>query len=341
MVNVSSKKRRHQNTKNDETIEREYQVEAILDKRIRGKKTQYLLKWKDYSDEHNTWEDENRLNCPDLFKEFEERLKEKTDTKKSTLRKSKNTNMQEIDEDFQSVEDQSTTTTENGTDSTKIDDDDNDDSDHNRIMTRQSPRKKARLSPPKTSSSPPTRRHSNRVIINQTKSRIASMSKDESSSGNTTEEEILPTKRPRKNLPVTRNTSNEISLITINDDNNHNNNNSIEVSGKNPIKKLNTNESTSHNPRFRVTPSSTSSISFTFNANECNSERTSTENSSEIMDETDQVERIETVRYYHNEISFRIKLIHENEAHWISSKIANRKYPQAVISFWENHVEFT
>jgi hypothetical protein len=54
MVNVSSKKRRHQNTKNDETIEREYQVEAILDKRIRGKKTQYLLKWKDYSDEHNT-----------------------------------------------------------------------------------------------------------------------------------------------------------------------------------------------------------------------------------------------------------------------------------------------
>jgi predicted ATPase len=54
MVNVSSKKRRFQNTKNDETIEREYQVEAILDKRIRGKKTQYLLKWKDYSDEHNT-----------------------------------------------------------------------------------------------------------------------------------------------------------------------------------------------------------------------------------------------------------------------------------------------
>lgn len=38
---------------------------------------------------------------------------------------------------------------------------------------------------------------------------------------------------------------------------------------------------------------------------------------------------------------FRIKLIDENESKWISSKIANRKYPQAIIEFWESFVEFT
>jgi len=40
-------------------------------------------------------------------------------------------------------------------------------------------------------------------------------------------------------------------------------------------------------------------------------------------------------------ISFRIKLIGQNETQWIGAKIANRKYPQAVIAFWESHVEFT
>jgi hypothetical protein len=55
MVNASSKKRRHENSASDEDeSEQEYQVEAILDKRVKGKKTQYLLKWKGYSDADNT-----------------------------------------------------------------------------------------------------------------------------------------------------------------------------------------------------------------------------------------------------------------------------------------------
>jgi len=150
-----------------------------------------------------------------------------------------------------------------------------------------------------------------------------------------------PTKRSKKNVSINRNTSSETSTTTIDDDNHNNNNNSIESSGKNPPKKANTNGPTTNNPRLRITPSATSSISYTFTTNDQSSEKTSTENSSEIMDETDQVERIEKVRYYRNEISFRIKLIDENESHWISSKVANRKYPQAVIAFWEHHVEFT
>jgi len=55
MVNSSSKKRRHENSSsNEDEVEQEYQVEAILNKRVRGKKTQYLLKWKGYSNDDNT-----------------------------------------------------------------------------------------------------------------------------------------------------------------------------------------------------------------------------------------------------------------------------------------------
>ena len=38
---------------------------------------------------------------------------------------------------------------------------------------------------------------------------------------------------------------------------------------------------------------------------------------------------------------FVLIFLHENESQWVSSKNANRKYPQAVIAFWEHHVEFT
>jgi hypothetical protein len=54
MVKTLSKKRRNGSTKNDKTVGRTYQVEAILDKRTRGKKTQYLLKWKGYSNADNS-----------------------------------------------------------------------------------------------------------------------------------------------------------------------------------------------------------------------------------------------------------------------------------------------
>ncbi len=142
----------------------------------------------------------------------------------------------------------------------------------------------------------------------------------------------------------TRRTSTGTS-ITSNDDNNN-----TEFSGKNPTKKKNVNGPTTNNVRLRVqAPSSTSSISspFTDRENTHNNEKTSTENHttdqniSEIVDETNQVEQIENVRNHRGEIMFRIKLINENESKWISSKVANRKYPQAVIEFWENLVEFT
>lgn len=61
----------------------------------------------------------------------------------------------------------------------------------------------------------------------------------------------------------------------------------------------------------------------------------------EIIDDDEPIEKIEGVKNDQDGISFRIKLFGQTDTRWIPAKIANRKYPQAVIAFWENHVEFT
>ena len=41
--------------------EEHYEIEAIVDHRKRGRWTQYLVKWKDYSSADNSWETESNL----------------------------------------------------------------------------------------------------------------------------------------------------------------------------------------------------------------------------------------------------------------------------------------
>lgn len=50
----------------------QYEVEDILDSRFRGRGLQYLVHWKGYPHEDNTWEPRSRLleDCPDLITEF-------------------------------------------------------------------------------------------------------------------------------------------------------------------------------------------------------------------------------------------------------------------------------
>ncbi|GJQ78944.1 hypothetical protein Trydic_g111 [Trypoxylus dichotomus] len=48
----------------------QHEVEAIVDeKMVRGVK-HYLIRWKGYSEDADTWEPESTVNCPDLIKQF-------------------------------------------------------------------------------------------------------------------------------------------------------------------------------------------------------------------------------------------------------------------------------
>merc|ERR1711983_325661 len=60
----------------------EFIVEDILDRRVKNGKTEYLISWKGFGPEENTWEPKANLDCPDLLKNFEVEYKAKKDARK-------------------------------------------------------------------------------------------------------------------------------------------------------------------------------------------------------------------------------------------------------------------
>ncbi|QLI66325.1 Transposon Tf2-12 polyprotein [Metarhizium brunneum] len=75
IVHISLLEKAPNNAPAEEDIEvmneTEYEVERILDMRTRNKTRQYLIKWKSYGDEENTWEPTEHLkNCQHLLRQY-------------------------------------------------------------------------------------------------------------------------------------------------------------------------------------------------------------------------------------------------------------------------------
>jgi hypothetical protein len=50
--------------------EKRYEVEEVIDSRMRYRRLEYLVRWKGYGHEENSWITENNLDAPDLIATF-------------------------------------------------------------------------------------------------------------------------------------------------------------------------------------------------------------------------------------------------------------------------------
>ena len=67
----TSKKDANTNEESESGSDAEFVVEKVIDKRIRQGKVEYLLKWRGYASDDNTWEPKDNLQCSELVEAYE------------------------------------------------------------------------------------------------------------------------------------------------------------------------------------------------------------------------------------------------------------------------------
>lgn len=66
-----------------------YEVEDIVDHKIKGKKKYFKIRWKNYDESQDTWEPEGDLSCPEIIERYLEKHPEAAVSVKKTPSKEK------------------------------------------------------------------------------------------------------------------------------------------------------------------------------------------------------------------------------------------------------------